>query len=151
MIKEILDLILIGEFDLAYEKEIEMNKNISNSLFDISYDLANIAMYSYYNYKIAKRENAEDHYQASLILSLMLNYYNGAYDMSLYHAKKAIELDPNNLGYKEYILFFHYNPDLTASIDKEKFKNYAFELLDSDPNNVAAKTFLQYIGILKEE
>lgn len=143
MIQEILDLILIGNFELAYKKELEMNESISRQLFEMSYDLENIAIYSYYNYKIAKKENAEDHYQASLILSQILNTINGAYDMSFYHAKKAIELNPDNLEYKEYILIFQYYPDLIANINVEIFKNYAFELLDSDNNNIAAKNFLR--------
>lgn len=143
MIKEILDLILIGNFELAYKKELEINESISRQLFEMSYDLENIAIYSYYNYKIAKKENAEDHYQASLILSQILNTINGAYDMSFYHAKKAIELNPDNLEYKEYILIFQYYPDLTANINVEIFKNYAFELLNSDSNNIAAKNFLR--------
>lgn len=112
----------------------------------MSYDLENIAIYSYYNYKIAKKENAEAHYQASLILSQILNTINGAYDMAFYHAKKAIELNPDNLEYKEYILIFQYYPDLTANINVEIFKNYAFELLDSDSNNIAAKNFLRSLG-----
>lgn len=141
MIQEILDLILIGNFELAYKKELEMNESISRQLFEMSYDLENIAIYSYYNYKIAKKENAEDHYQASLILSQILNTINGAYDMAFYHAKKAIELNPDNLEYKEYILIFQYYSDLTANINVEIFKNYAFELLNSDSNNIAAKIF----------
>lgn len=141
MIQEILDLILIGNFELAYKKELEMNESISRQLFEMSYDLENIAIYSYYNYKIAKKENAEDHYQASLILSQILNTINGAYDMAFYNAKKAIELNPDNLEYKEYILIFQYYSDLTANINVEIFKNYAFELLNSDSNNIAAKIF----------
>lgn len=146
MIQEILDLILIGNFELAYKKELEMNESISRQLFEMSYDLENIAIYSYYNYKIAKKENAEAHYQASLILSQILNTINGAYDMAFYHAKKAIELNPDNLEYKEYILIFQYYPDLTANINVELFKNYAFELLNSDSNNIAAKNFLRSLG-----
>lgn len=147
MIKEILDLIMIGKFDLAYKKELEINENISRKLFEMSYDLENIAIYSYYNYKIANQESADNHYQASLILSQILNTINGAYDISFYHAKKAIELDPNNLEYKEYILIFQHYPDLTVSINNDEFKNYAIELLDSDINNVAAKSFLQSLNV----
>lgn len=151
MIQDILDLIIIGEFELAYKKELEISDKISRKLFEMSYNLENIAIYSYYNYKIARQENADDHYQASLILSQILNTINGAYDISFYHAKKAIELDPNNLEYKEYILIFQHYPDLTVNINVEIFKNYAFELLDSDTNNMAAKSFLQSLGIAKKE
>lgn len=147
MIQEILELILLGEFELAYKKELEINEKISRKLFEMSYDLENIAIYSYYNYKIARQENPDDHYQASLILSQILNTINGAYDMAFYHAKRAIELDPCNLEYKEYILIFQHYPDLTVNIDIEIFKSYALELLESDINNSAANSFLQSLSI----
>lgn len=149
MIQDIINLILIGEFETALKKEKEYSKNISRELFEKAYDLESIAIYTYYNYKISKQENSADHYQASLILSQILNTINGAYDMSFYHAKEAIRLDPENLEYKEYILIFSNYPDLTMEININDFKSYAFDLLDSNPKNIAATCFLQSIEVFK--
>ena len=58
-----------------------------------------------------EKESADIHYLASLILIGPFSHLEGAYAGGYYHAKKAIKLDPDNIGFKEYILFFYSVPE----------------------------------------
>lgn len=96
--------------------------------------------YLFYLNKLIKNENAQDHYFVSLILAHPLNFLDGAYDQALYHAKRAMQLDENDVSYKEYYLFFYKQPDLIVSVPDEEFEKYCDEILKVDENNIVANS-----------
>ena len=59
------------------------------------------------NYLLLDKESSELHYLASFLLSMGLNHLQGAYQTAFFHAKKAVELSPQDNSYKEYLLFFY--------------------------------------------
>lgn len=137
MSKDIEQLILNGFFEKA--KLILESHNINyirEKLLKISYDTGNIITYTFINSILYTNETAELHYCASELLCMPLCHIEGAYESALFHARKAIELDPEDISYKEYILFFSRLPKKIIS-DDEIIK-YARDVLEEIPDNKAA-------------
>jgi len=63
--------------------------------------------------------------------------------MGLFHAKKALELKPNDISLQEYLLLYHTLPDKLLS-DQEA-EQLAKNILKFDPNNSAALNALKDI------
>lgn len=79
---------------------------------------------------------------AAHILVVPLYYINGADAVSLYHTKRALELNPNNIGLKQLLLSFY--TDLPAPLlTEEETISLANEILILDPNNPNAKEALE--------
>ena len=53
----------------------------------------------------------------------------------------GIELDPDNIGFKEYILFFYIVPE--HLLPKNEAISIAKEVLKKNPNNIAALNTLK--------
>lgn len=51
-------------------------------------------------------ETAELHILASAVLCSGLFHSNGAYRVALFHTRRAVDLEPENIDYKEELLFF---------------------------------------------
>lgn len=137
---ELCNLILLGEFEKANLLEIRLTDDEAyNCIMEGAIDSESIMFYLFYLNRIVKNENARDHYFASIIFSQALNFLEGACDQALYHAKKAMQMDKNNMGYKEYYLFFYRHPDLTISVSDEEFKKCCDDLLEFNINNKTAK------------
>ncbi|MFR7593047.1 MAG: hypothetical protein ACLUVC_16695 [Longibaculum sp.] len=138
---ELGQLILLGEFEKANLLESTMTDDeVYNCIIEAAIDSESIMFYLFYLNKLIKNENAKDHYFASLILAHPLNFLEGAYDQALYHAKRAIQLDENDISYKEYYLFFYNQLDLIVSVADEEFEKCCDEILKVDENNIAANS-----------
>lgn len=67
--------------------------------------------------------------------------YKGAYKSGLFHTRRAIELSPNNLFYKEMLLFFDSIPNNLISIRLREVGEF---ILSRDPNNETVKAFQNF-------
>lgn len=143
--KRFISLILNGQFNAAAKMEKNFSaEDIYTNIMEAAYDTESNLFYPYYLNKLIKDEKADDHYRASLILSQVLNFVDGAYDLAVYHAKRAMILDDANLKYKEYYLLVYKHPDVSLEISYKEFRLCAQQLLKFEPNNLSAK------GVLKD-
>lgn len=140
---DFISLILNGKFIEAsiLEKKLD-SECVYNSIMDAAYSTESNFFYIYYLNKLIINENAEDNYKASLIMSQVLNFKDGAYDLAVYHAKRAIQLDNSNINYKEYYLYFYKHPDVSLEISYDEFREYAEQILKINPDNISARKLL---------
>lgn len=113
------------------------DKEMFDCLMRIAFENQNILSYVFVTYLISIDNTAELHSLASDILGSPLCHLNGAYQGALFHARRALELDPNNIRYKEWILFFYEIPDRLVS--REEAEKIASDILKENPSNWAAQ------------
>nr|WP_106779158.1 hypothetical protein [Lysinibacillus timonensis] len=131
------DAIVLGDFLKAKELASQMNtESLRDTLFLLAYDNENIATYGFVSYLLLEEETSELHYIASYLFSMAFNHLEGAYQIAFHHAIKAAELSPNDMSYKEYLLFFNDIPD--KLLGNKKALEIAKEILKKEPNNKAA-------------
>ncbi|MBR3609914.1 MAG: hypothetical protein IKL57_00405 [Oscillospiraceae bacterium] len=147
---EYRDIIIKGcfeEFDKIIDSEKELD-NIHCAAVRLGMNEENIM--SYYacvymtNADILDREKAKFHDAASTILTIGLTYVTGAYALGYYHIKKAMELDPDNIDYKQTALTcFAEIPDY--DMDKSEIVKIAEEILEMDSNDpIGMKYYNKY-------
>ncbi|MGG0179123.1 hypothetical protein [Gottfriedia acidiceleris] len=131
------DAILSGDFIKARELSLNMDgESLLEELFLIAYEEESITPYAFANFQLLEAETSENHYMISFILSMALNYLEGAYQTSFHHAKKAMELSPEDNSYKEYVLYFNKLPERLLS--NEEAIEVANSILENDPMNTSA-------------
>ncbi|MDP5272914.1 hypothetical protein [Chengkuizengella axinellae] len=143
---ELESLILCGKFQKAeklfYEQEIE---EAVGKLQEIAFDTQNILVYTFVIHLILQRETSKLHLIASELMALPFCFIEGGYSTAFYHAKKAVELSPQDSGLKEFLLFFHEIPDTLLS--KEESIDIAIEVVKEIPNSKPASKVLKRYNI----
>ncbi|ULT57395.1 hypothetical protein L1999_02035 [Neobacillus drentensis] len=125
-----------GEFVKAKQLSMTMDlEALTETLFLIAWDDEPITPYGFANYLLIDKETSELHYLASFLLSMGLNHLDGVYQTSFFHAKRAVELAPEDISYKEYLLLFFELPEPLLS--KDEATKIAKEILKVDPENKA--------------
>lgn len=145
MIKKLKDFILEGDFELG--RTLCNNSNyqeLEKDMLSIAYDTENIATYFFVLDMIFHREEAELHYIACTLLINPFVYYSGAYYIAFDHILKAIELDPDNLKYKENLLLFYHIPDKILGL--KKAIEIANQILEYYPDNGAANAIINEVN-----
>ena len=136
--------ILLEEYKFEELSKLLQNKSkkeVETLLFTIAYDDECLLVYTFINSLIQKHETAALHYLASHIMAFALNQLPNGYKIAYYHALKALELSPNDIELKNYILLFYSIPDKLLS--REVALDYAKEVYDNDKNNNAARQVLE--------
>lgn len=110
-----------------------LNKEIRDVLLKISFSKESIVPYVVVLKLLTEGENAYLHAFASTLLSNPLCWIEGAYYAGLYHQKRAVELEPQNIVYKEYLLSYNMLPDEVFS-DEEALE-VRKQILNLDPEN----------------
>lgn len=142
MNQEVRELILAGEFKKAYSQINSSNiKNLRDFILTEAFDKGSITFYGFVCYLILLDEKASLHDLATDVLAYPLSYFEGAYPTALFHARRALELDPQNLEYLKFLLFFHDIPD--KLIKKEEAIEIAREVLKRDPDHKIAQDTLK--------
>lgn len=90
---------------------------------------------------LESRNDARLHSIALDSLCNPLCHLEGAYLAAFYHAKKCIELEPNNMQYREFLLFFASVPN--DVFEEKSAMNWAKDILKDDPNNEVAKNYIE--------
>ncbi len=137
-------LILKGEFERA-KKIVKKfsNKELKDILFQISYSSGSIAPYGFICFLLQEYETSELHLMAAVLLSHGINHLPNAYNLALFHARRAVSLEPNS-GNKEFLLFFHELPEKLIS-DNDAIK-IAKEILKETSNSKIAKEIIDELG-----
>jgi tetratricopeptide (TPR) repeat protein len=141
MKNKIKDLILRSRF-LEAEKEIAFlgEKDLEDILHEIAFDERSICAYTFLAFLIREHEALEWHLFASHLLNIAFCQLEGAYERSLYHIRRAIELRPDDITLKESLLFFNDIPEKVLS-DKKAI-NIAREILHINPASGLAARIL---------
>jgi hypothetical protein len=108
MIKEEMKKAIFNyEFEEAKKIFFKVNVQEQDEILSlIAYDNDSILMYTFLCYLISEKNTSYMHHLTSLIMSTALCHIQGAYQCAYYHARKALELSPENVDLKEYLLFF---------------------------------------------
>ena len=141
--KILKEYILSGNFKKAKEisKSLEADE-LENYLVEIGYDTCNIMVYVFLCDILNEKESADIHCVASVVLTIAFSHLEGAYGAGYYHAIKAIELDPDNIELKEYMLFF-YSGIPEPLLPKNEAISIAKEILKKNPNHRTALDVLK--------
>lgn len=138
----IKEYILSGNFEKAF-REIDMDdfEEARQEVMEGAYKTENIKFYDFLAYIIEKHEgSARMHYYASELIVAAFRYILDASHIAFKHARKAIELAPQDVSLKEYILLFYEMPD--RLLEKSLAVQYARDILQADPQNQAARQIL---------
>lgn len=142
MNQEVKNLILAGEFKKAYDQMVPFNLNeLSDFLIIAAFDFGSITFYGFVNYLILLNESAALHELAATIMAQPLCYIEGAYALAFFHAQKLLELEPDDIKNKEFLLFFHIIPDKV--LGKEEAIEIAKDILKVESDNKAAREIVQ--------
>ncbi len=138
----IINCINSGDYHKIEEKINAMEiEEIRDILMDIVYESESIAVYTFLQCLISKKETADLHYLSSEILCMPLSHIIGAYNSALFHARRAVDISPQDVSLKEYLLFFNSIPDKLVNDDEAR--ELAIEILEKNPASEVAKKILE--------
>ncbi|MEM8568865.1 MAG: hypothetical protein AAGF85_20570 [Bacteroidota bacterium] len=135
------DDIIQGKFEFVKEIPLAEIKDSFKSLIRLAYQTENIEVLKFVQFLNDYYHN--DHELKYLIAELIVtafNYLPDGYKMAFDYAKGALDLNENDVSYKEFILLFYNIPDKLLS--REQAEKYAYEILKADPDNKAAQLIL---------
>ncbi|MGJ0909514.1 hypothetical protein [Clostridium botulinum] len=119
MENKLKELILKGEFMKVKSIIHNVTKDeLEAVLFEIGCDEESICAYSFMCFLMLEDESVEYHCLTSGLLNIAFPYLPGAYETSLYHIRRAIQLDPEDMELKRTLLFFNEIPEKLVG-DKE--------------------------------
>lgn len=125
-----------GDLIKNIDREL-LNEEIQDILLEVSFSKQSIVPYVVILKLLIEEESANLHAFASTLLSNPLCWIEGAYDAGFYHQKKAIELEPQNIAFKEYLLSYNSLP--SAILGDEEALQIREQILKIDPNNGTIK------------
>lgn len=135
-------LISSGLFKDAKDIFVNMKEDEARDcLMELGYEKQSIAVYGFMCSILCENENADLHYLASEILTMPLCHLDGAYVAGLYHGKRALQLDPDDVELKEYLLLFYNISD--KLINKEEASDLARDILERKPGSKVALEVLK--------
>ncbi|MCA1032527.1 hypothetical protein LCL95_16060 [Bacillus timonensis] len=142
MKEKVKQLIMSGDFKEAKVLiEKESGDFLKQIILELGFDEESIGAYSFVFHLITINETSDFHYLASELLSTALCHLPDAYSIALYHARRAIELNPKDVSLKEYLLLFHDIPE--QLISKEEAKEIARDIVNIMPNSTVAQNILK--------
>lgn len=141
MKEELKKLIILGKIKEAKDifKIIDYYE-ARDVILSIGYETESIIIYSFVCSMLNEGESAKLHYLASEILVNPLCFLSGAYNAALYHARRAVELEPDDISFKEYLLLFYNIPE--KLIDKEEAIEISREVIKKNQNSKVALEIL---------
>ena len=134
----LFQLLADGKIDEAGEliKKLDgklVNEKIQDVLLKIAFEKQSIIPYIVVLKLLIENESACLHAFASTLLSNALCWIEGAYAAGLYHQKRAVELEPQNISFKEYLLSYNSLPEeLLSDEDALEIRK---QILKEEPDN----------------
>ncbi|ODP29526.1 hypothetical protein PTI45_01009 [Paenibacillus nuruki] len=120
-------LIISGDFKGANSLiEKEGKDFLEQIVLELGFDEGSIGTYSFVCHLITVKESSDLHYLASELLSTALCHLPDAYSSALFHARRALELNSEDISLKEYLLLFHDIPE--QLINKEEARDIARDI-----------------------
>lgn len=97
---------MTGQFLIA-QKELKFldQKTFEQAILEIGCDEINICSYAFICFLLRKHEASYYHSLASTLLSAAFCHLEGGYYAAIYHARRAIDLSPNDIQLQENLLF----------------------------------------------
>ena len=139
-----LSAIHIGNYQEAKKITCSMAINdLSQFLIDQSIEEESINIYTFVCFLLMEHESTALHYCATGILDHGLCTLEGASSASLFHARRAAELSPNDISCKKELLCYYGMPDQVMS--RTEAKKIAQEILLKDPTNDKALKVVETI------
>jgi hypothetical protein len=137
--------IISGQYKEAKKVSFDSmtQKDFYNVIMSIGFSTESIAIYTFICFLLKEYESAYLHQLAAVVISQGLSHLEGAYSSGLFHARRAVELAPNNISYKEYLLLFNAIPD--KLLDDPEAKIIAEEIVSQDPTNSTARKTIDEI------
>lgn len=100
------------DFEKAAKLFLELTKEEqSNMILSAGFDTFHLTIYAFMNYLLQQHESSEIHDLTSSLMLHPLCHLEGACVIALFHAKKAVELDPDNIEWYINLLMFEKHPD----------------------------------------
>ncbi|HHW37560.1 MAG TPA: hypothetical protein GXX18_10040 [Bacillales bacterium] len=124
--KALVDRLSINEFEQC--------------ILELCFKSESILFYSFIFDMIKEKESALLHYIASIVLSQPLCHIEGAYQAAFFHAKRAVELEDDDVELKEYLLFFNDIPD--KLLNDQESKILAEKVIKIKPESQVANKFI---------
>ena len=100
------------------EEAPEDEEQLVDLLAEWAFSQQDIRIYTFFADIAAAEKSWKWHYVASFLLCQPLCSVKGAYFAGLFHALKAVELNPSDSSLKEHVLFYYDVPDRPMSDDK---------------------------------
>ncbi|EFM08899.1 conserved hypothetical protein [Paenibacillus curdlanolyticus YK9] len=141
MILKLKYLISNGRYEEALQECQNAGENLDNLITELAYEMLDVSVYSFICYQLMKNETSDLHVLAATVLIGPLSLLEGAYASSLFHVRRAIELDSADVLIKELLLLLNLVPDKV--VEDEEAKKVAGEILHHDPENKAALDFIK--------
>jgi hypothetical protein len=137
----IIDQILAGQFAAAIAASAAIPfDQVREQVLLRAFDEHHLALYGFYVALLQEQPTAAHQHAAAELLGMGLNVYPGAYQTAAYHARQAAATAPDEVAYKEFLLFLHQVPD--EVVGREESLRIAGEILALDPDNEAARQVL---------
>ena len=141
MVDKVKKLILQGEF-------LEANKYLPTIdyealrviLFNIGDEEKSICAYTFVVFLLLQHESVQYHTLAAEMIMHNFPYIEGSYQTGLFHARRSIELNPEDIDLEEMLLFFHSLPDKLVGDDEAR--TIAGRVLARKKNSIPAQRVL---------
>ncbi len=118
------------------------NEVVQDWLIEYGFESNSITAYTFAWQMILEEESADNHLAASTLMATVLCHMPGGYETALYHARRAIELNPEDNDLWEWLLFFHEIPDTLVS--REEADTIAKKILQVKSDSDPARKFLDF-------
>lgn len=133
--EQITQHILEGGFKKAESLFLENNvESLQDILKDIAFNKQNITAYSFILYLLYKKETLELHLLAITIMAGQFCYIDGSYATALFHARRMIELAPDNADFIHELLFFNAIPEKLVSDEEAAAIRTLLEKMNYKPS-----------------
>lgn len=144
--KTIKNFILTGSYSEADKllRNLEITEAGSN-IFQLACDTENLSAYSFVINQLLNHQGTYWHYVVAEMFLVPFCFVEGGYALGLYHIRKAIELEPQNIKYKQLLLAFHDLPE--PLVCKEEAISVAKEIIAANPTIKKAIRILEGYGI----
>jgi hypothetical protein len=118
------------------------NEVVQDWVIEYGFDSNSITAYTFAWQLIHEEESADHHFMASTLMATALCHIPGGYATALYHARRAIELNPEDIELWEWLLFFYEIPD--SLVSREEAEAIAKKVLVVKPDSNPAQKTLDF-------
>lgn len=130
-------LVLEFKFDEASKLLVNLDElTITSAIDDLGHDKPGVLAYVFVSYLISHDEKAIYHHVASILMSGAFCHFPEGHLAGYYHARRALELDPTNIQFKESLLYLRVIPE--KILGKEEAIQLAKEILNEKPDSESA-------------
>ena len=138
----VINYIKTGHFKNAQTISFDIlpQKDFYDLIIELGFETESISIYTFICFLLMTDEKAYLHQLAATLISQALSHIDGAYSAGLCHIRRAIEIEPHNISYKEYLLLFNAIPE--KLLNDQEAEYIAQEILKQDSTNLTALEFI---------